>query len=40
MRTFRRVKERRSLSYLTDSPSPLKERGMKGVSRGSLKEEV
>jgi hypothetical protein len=26
-----RVKERRSLSYITNSPSPLKERGIKGV---------
>jgi hypothetical protein len=27
----RRVKERRSLSYTTPSPSPLKERGIKRV---------
>jgi len=27
----RRVKERRSLSYILVSPSPLKERGIKGV---------
>jgi len=28
---LRRVKERRSLSYITNSPSPFKERGIKGV---------
>jgi hypothetical protein len=27
----RRVKERRSLSYITNSPSPFKERGIQGV---------
>jgi hypothetical protein len=29
--TTRRVKGRRSLPYITNSPSPLKERGIKGV---------